>query len=242
MKISIKETLEAKRLSLIDPKSGLNYISSFLGMTNAITDEWYQLNAENDCEWMISLAEYEKWANILEKEQNIVNLMAKYNQTTSEEFGANFEDDLEDELASVTQDSNLLVTTRTRLHIIERVVNGRVTFKKLGSITPDGAYIGRAFVMSINRIDDDTHNIDCDGTFVFTTENVGYEIPITLIARYKESEQTITLYKQLECPVALAGNQFKEIVRLFFIAIKKELDRLGYSGVDSYEMADLVKE
>lgn len=46
MNIIIKETSEVETLSIVDPKSGVDYISDFIGNTGALNDGQFEWNEE----------------------------------------------------------------------------------------------------------------------------------------------------------------------------------------------------
>ena len=95
----IKETGETKTLSLIDPKTGHDYIADFMGNADGLAG----LSETEDGDYLINECDYSWWVNVVEATQKADNLEFEYKDALSDEikeelYQANFNDF--DEVAS----------------------------------------------------------------------------------------------------------------------------------------------
>jgi len=72
MKIIIKETNETKMLSIIDPKTGLDWISDFVGNTGATSDGQFEWNDDLDA-YVCDKYTYEWWEKLTTSAQKAGN-------------------------------------------------------------------------------------------------------------------------------------------------------------------------
>jgi hypothetical protein len=68
MKIIIKETAEVKTLSIVDPKSGVNYISDFIGNTGALIDGQFVWDKDRDA-YFCEQETFEWWDTVITANQ-----------------------------------------------------------------------------------------------------------------------------------------------------------------------------
>ena len=74
LNVLITETNEVKSLSIIDPKTGVDYISDFIGNTGAFGRKFEKI--ENDAaEYQTSEGDFEWWENVVEVAQEADNLI-----------------------------------------------------------------------------------------------------------------------------------------------------------------------
>lgn len=94
----IKETGETKTLSLIDPKTGHDYIADFMGNADGLVG---LARAEDD--YIINQCDYDWWLDVVEATQKADNLEFEYKDSLSDDvkeelYQANFNEF--DEVAS----------------------------------------------------------------------------------------------------------------------------------------------
>ena len=81
MKLYIKETGKIETLSIIDPKTGCDYIFDFVGNTGAFDREFEKTDNEN-VDFAISQADYDWWAKVVADNQaldyRIAELVAEH--------------------------------------------------------------------------------------------------------------------------------------------------------------------
>ncbi len=68
MKIIIKETSAVETLSLIDPKSGVDYIYDFIGRTGALNDGQFEWDADHDA-YVCDQETFDWWRDVVEANQ-----------------------------------------------------------------------------------------------------------------------------------------------------------------------------
>ena len=83
MKLFIKETGKIETLSIIDPKTGCDYIFDFVGNAGAFGREFEATDNEN-ADFAISQEYYEWWAKVVDDTQALEYRIAKL----SDEFGS----------------------------------------------------------------------------------------------------------------------------------------------------------
>ena len=74
MKLFIKETGKIETLSIIDPKTGCDYIFDFVG--NACAFEQFE-KTEEDADFAISQADYDWWESVVANHQALEYRIAK---------------------------------------------------------------------------------------------------------------------------------------------------------------------
>ena len=72
MKIIIKETSAIQTLSIIDPKSGVDYIADFIGNTGALIDGQFRWDEERDA-YVCDQATFEWWDAVVTANQALAN-------------------------------------------------------------------------------------------------------------------------------------------------------------------------
>lgn len=72
MKIIIKETQKIETLSIIDPKTGVDYISDFVGNTGALIDGQFEWNEDRDA-YICDQETYDWWKEGVASNQKLVN-------------------------------------------------------------------------------------------------------------------------------------------------------------------------
>ncbi len=77
--VKVKETNQVVTLSLIDPKTGCDYIADFIGNTGALGREFERLNDE----WQIAQDDLDWWLNVIAMQQKSNDLQATFLQTHS---------------------------------------------------------------------------------------------------------------------------------------------------------------
>jgi hypothetical protein len=107
MKIIIKETSEVKALSIIDPKSGVDYISDFIGNTGALIDGQFEWDEDRDA-YVCNQDTYEWWNTVVTANQSLENRIHDLVQdhgskTVYDVIQATSSVDLEDHAANVNQ-------------------------------------------------------------------------------------------------------------------------------------------
>ena len=65
LNVKIKETGDTETLSLIDPKTGCNYIADFIGNTGAFYREFERIEDENGTYYLITQDDYDWWSNVI---------------------------------------------------------------------------------------------------------------------------------------------------------------------------------
>ena len=74
LNVLIKETNQVKSLSIIDPKTGVDYIGDFIGNTGAFSREFEKI--ENDtAEYQTTEGDFEWWENVVATAQEADNLI-----------------------------------------------------------------------------------------------------------------------------------------------------------------------
>lgn len=91
MQVIIKETNQAATLTLIDRKTGVNYVADYIGNTGAFDREFERVGDD----WYISQDDYNWWVDVIAKQQASNNLQAEYLETHSS-------DELFDLLSQIT--------------------------------------------------------------------------------------------------------------------------------------------
>lgn len=76
MKLYIKETGKIETLSIIDPKTGCDYIFDFVGNTGAFDREFKKTDNEN-VDFAISQADYNWWEKVVADNQALENRIAE---------------------------------------------------------------------------------------------------------------------------------------------------------------------
>jgi len=72
MNIIIKETGKVETLSIIDPKTGVNYISDFIGNQGALSDGQFTFD-ENKDGWVADQATFDWWDKVVDDNQKLVD-------------------------------------------------------------------------------------------------------------------------------------------------------------------------
>lgn len=103
MKLYIKETGKIETLSIIDPKTGCDYIFDFVGNTGAFDREFEKTDNEN-ADFAISQADYNWWAKVVADNQaldyRIADLVAKHGYDRVMDAVMDTSSDLEDYAAA----------------------------------------------------------------------------------------------------------------------------------------------
>ena len=103
MKLYIKETGKIETLSIIDPKTGCDYIFDFVGNTGAFDREFEKTDNEN-ADFAISQADYDWWAKVVADNQaldyRIADLVAKHGYDRVMDAVMDASSDLEDDAAA----------------------------------------------------------------------------------------------------------------------------------------------
>lgn len=99
MKLFIKETSAIGTLSIIDPRTGCDYIFDFVGNTGAFDREFEKTDDEN-ADFAISQADYDWWAKVVTDNQaleyRIDELVAEYGYNRVMDAVTSISSDLED--------------------------------------------------------------------------------------------------------------------------------------------------
>ena len=72
MKIIIKETQKIETLSIIDPKTGVDYIADFVGNAGALIDGQFEWNEEFDA-YICDQETYDWWEEVISDNQELDN-------------------------------------------------------------------------------------------------------------------------------------------------------------------------
>ena len=102
MKLFIKDTGAIETLSIIDPRTGCDYIFDFVGNTGAF-DREFEATDEN-ADFAISQADYDWWAKVVADNQaleyRIAELVAEYGYDRVMDVVTSISSDLEDYAAA----------------------------------------------------------------------------------------------------------------------------------------------
>lgn len=79
MQIIVKETNQAATLTLIDRKTGVNYVADYIGNTGALGREFERVGDD----WYISQDDFNWWDAVIAKQQQSNDLQAEYLETHS---------------------------------------------------------------------------------------------------------------------------------------------------------------
>lgn len=107
MKIIIKETSSVETLSIINPKSGVDYISDFIGNTGALFDGQFEWDEDRDA-YVCDQGTFDWWDTVVmanqELEDRIYELVKEHgSEAVYEAIYAAGSTDLEDHAANVNQ-------------------------------------------------------------------------------------------------------------------------------------------
>lgn len=107
MKIIIKETSAVETLSIIDPKSGVDYISDFIGNTGALIDGQFEWDEDHDA-YVCDQEAFDWWSAVVTANQalddRIHDLVQEHgSEKVYEVIHAAGSVDLEDHAANVNQ-------------------------------------------------------------------------------------------------------------------------------------------
>lgn len=116
MKVKIFETGEIGELSIVDYKTGCNYVADFIGNTGDLSNLFWHEQDENGNEiadyYVTSQSTYDWWAGIIEKQNELTRLteklVAEYGSEKIEEIinnalGGDFENDIINSLNSLKE-------------------------------------------------------------------------------------------------------------------------------------------
>jgi len=107
MKIIIKETSVVETLSIIDPKSGVDYISDFIGNTGALIDGQFEWDEDRDA-YVCDQETFDWWDTVVTANQSLddrIHELVKEHgsEAVYEVIHAAGSVDLEDHAANVNQ-------------------------------------------------------------------------------------------------------------------------------------------
>jgi len=107
MKIIIKETYAIETLSIIDPKSGVDYISDFIGNTGALIDGQFEWDEDRDA-YVCDQETFDWWSTVVTANQALddrINALVQEHgsETVYEVIHAAGSVDLEDHAPNVNQ-------------------------------------------------------------------------------------------------------------------------------------------
>lgn len=68
MKVFIKESATAETLSIIDPKTGVNYVADFIGNTGALADGQFVWDEERDT-YVCDQKTFDWWSSVITAQQ-----------------------------------------------------------------------------------------------------------------------------------------------------------------------------
>ena len=73
MKIKIKETGKIENLSIIDPKSGVNWISDFIGNADGFAQFEKEIDEDGDATeyWICDQSTFDWWDKVVDEYQNL---------------------------------------------------------------------------------------------------------------------------------------------------------------------------
>lgn len=111
MQVIIKETNQVETLSLIDNKTGVNYVADYIGNTGAFDREFERVGDD----WYISQDDFDWWDAVIAKQQQSEDLQAEYLETHSH-------DELMDLLAQVTA-CDLEYTVAQEIELLQEATN-----------------------------------------------------------------------------------------------------------------------
>lgn len=84
LNVLIKQTNQVKSLSIIDPKTGIDYITDFIGNTGAFGREFETIE-HNEAEYQTSEGDFEWWENVVEIAQEADNLIFENSDKITDE-------------------------------------------------------------------------------------------------------------------------------------------------------------
>lgn len=223
MDIIIEETGEKKKLCVVDAKTGVDRAYRFINDTTG-TSHWHK--DEDGC-YVIKRYEYEWWLNLLEKEQQIADLLREHEALMTNDI---FREIWHSETQALEHFTDI------KLSILERVTAGTLTAKVVPININGQKRIGKDTCIVNHMGDDNTTHIDCEGTFILNTAKTKYEIPIGVASSFTHNNDYVTLDSELDCPINLSEAQAKVVYDTLFTAIKKELEADGYDSIKEYRL------
>lgn len=107
MKIIIKETCSVETLSIIDPKSGVDYISDFIGNMDALIDGQFEWDCKRDAH-VCSQETFDWWNTVVTANQSLDDRIGELvkehgSEVVYEVINVAGSVDLEDHAANVNQ-------------------------------------------------------------------------------------------------------------------------------------------
>lgn len=107
MDIIIRESQKTEELSIIDPRTGVNYISDFVGNTGAHTDGQFEWDEDKDA-YICDQDTFDWWSKVVDDNQKledrIYQLREEHGHDAVEQaIGDAFDCDLEDHARAVNQ-------------------------------------------------------------------------------------------------------------------------------------------
>lgn len=113
LNVLIKETNQVKSLSIIDPKTGVDYIGDFIGNTGAFSREFEKI--ENDAaEYQTSEGDFNWWKNVVATAQEADKLIFENHDLIT--------DDVRIELDNINE-SDIDAYNEKRLEIIKNLLD-----------------------------------------------------------------------------------------------------------------------
>lgn len=113
LNVLIKETNEVKTLSIIDPKTGIDYIGDFIGNTGAFGREFEKIE-HDEAEYQTSEGDFEWWENVVKITQEADNLIFENSDKIT--------DDVREELYNINE-SDIDIYNEKRLDIVKEAIS-----------------------------------------------------------------------------------------------------------------------
>ncbi len=113
LNVLIKETNEVKTLSIIDPKTGIDYIGDFIGNTGAFGREFEKIE-HDEAEYQTSEGDFEWWENVVETAQEADNWIFENSEKIT--------DEVKEELDNIDE-SDIDTYNEKLLDIIKEAIN-----------------------------------------------------------------------------------------------------------------------
>lgn len=224
MDITIKETGQVKSL-LIPDLDGKDRTLAFVEATSGIS-EWEK---SSDGGWTISQAEYNWWAKIAASSKNGLACLAEHKELMT--------DDVYKDIW-LAETNEIEHFSQVYEDVFERITTGVLSAKTKG-IKKDGMLrIVKDTVVTNKMSASGIHQIDCEGVFVLNTSKARYEIPICVVATYKEGSDKVNLSPALESPIHLSLNQVRVAYDVLYKAVKAELESDGFMGITDFDLMD----
>lgn len=209
MNIIIKETGKRGKLALIDPKTGLEGFSEFVGrFTQLRTDKSHDMYHVN----------YHYWKAMLSKEQEGIDFLHKHRQQNDDAINSLIVSDLR---AAATYSP--IDTINAQALIIKRLKLGRIIKRN----NTDGS---SSIIVSQVKKTNSGHTASATGDFTITmpflNENIDFSITLNMLYEYNDADRCVC-EESWDLSIGLSGNQEADLLSFLHTALKEEFVRLG---------------